>query len=103
MHSLKDDMHRSSHFPLNTPGLHHQHTDLSQSIPKVGLQEEPAYLRSVPASVRRANATFYMLCRNSDLKGALESMRQVEKRFNWRYGYPWTFLNEEEFTEEFKE
>ncbi|KAJ7754639.1 glycosyltransferase family 15 protein [Mycena maculata] len=50
----------------------------------------------------RANATFIMLARNSDLKGALLSLRQLEDRFNRRFNYPHVFLNEEEFTDDFK-
>jgi hypothetical protein len=61
----------------------------------------PPYMLPVPANVRRANATFYMLCRNSDLEGALMSIKHIEERFNWRYGYPWVFLNDEEWDEEF--
>ncbi|KAF9258387.1 glycosyltransferase family 15 protein [Marasmius fiardii PR-910] len=29
-------------------------------------------------------------------------MEQLERRFNRRFGYPWVFLNEEEFEEDFK-
>ncbi|KAF7794142.1 hypothetical protein EIP86_005273 [Pleurotus ostreatoroseus] len=43
-----------------------------------------------------------MLARNSDIEGALQSVRQLEDRFNRKFGYPWTFLNEEPFSEEFK-
>ncbi|KAH8825655.1 glycosyltransferase family 15 protein [Flagelloscypha sp. PMI_526] len=52
---------------------------------------------------RRANATFVTLCRNSDLKGITQSVEHVQQRFNNRFKYPWVFLNEEEFTEEFKQ
>lgn len=51
----------------------------------------------------KENATFIFLARNSDLDGVLRSMRSVEKHFNEQFGYPWVFLNEEEFTDEFKE
>lgn len=50
-----------------------------------------------------ANATFVVLCRNSDLSGILRSVQQMEDRFNKRSGYPWVFLNDEPFTEEFQE
>ncbi|KAJ6624188.1 glycosyltransferase family 15 protein [Mycena sp. CBHHK59/15] len=50
----------------------------------------------------RANATLLMLARNSDLAGAISSVSQMEERFNQHYNYPWVFLNEEPFTEEFK-
>lgn len=43
-----------------------------------------------------------MLVRNSELESALASIREIEDRFNRHYRYPWTFLNDEEFTEEFK-
>ncbi|KDR81623.1 hypothetical protein GALMADRAFT_239685 [Galerina marginata CBS 339.88] len=51
----------------------------------------------------RANATFVLLCRNNDLAGAVSSIQQMEDRFNRKYGYPWVLLNEEPFTEQFKE
>ena len=52
---------------------------------------------------RRANAVLLMLARNSELDGALSSVQQLEDRFNKRFGYPWVFLNEVPFTDEFKE
>ena len=44
-----------------------------------------------------------MLVRNSELDSALSSVKQLEERFNKRFGYPWVFLNEVPFTDEFKE
>lgn len=61
------------------------------------------YTHAVPPFHDRANATFVFLCRNSDIEGVVSSIQQVEDRFNRRYQYPWVFLNEEPFTEEFKE
>lgn len=52
---------------------------------------------------RRANAAFVVLARNSDLWQFLESMKQMEDRFNWWAGYDYVFLNEEEFSDEFKQ
>ncbi|KAK0233500.1 glycosyltransferase family 15 protein [Armillaria fumosa] len=74
---------------------------------KVGVPSEMTDLPSIPPPPRpsgegRENATMVMLCRNSDADGALSSIGFVEKRFNHRFGYPWVFLNEEEFTDEFK-
>jgi len=40
--------------------------------------------------------------RNRELKDALRSMRQIEDRFNHQYHYPWVFLNDEPFTQEFR-
>ena len=56
-----------------------------------------------PNDSDRANATFVFLCRNSDLPGVVASIQQMEDRFNRKHGYPWVLLNEEPFTEEFKE
>ncbi|KAJ3782638.1 glycosyltransferase family 15 protein [Lentinula aff. detonsa] len=54
-----------------------------------------------PTYSRKANATFLTLARNSDLAGVIHSMKQVEGRFNRDRHYPWVFLNDEPFTEEF--
>ncbi|KAG9002403.1 alpha 1,2-mannosyltransferase 2.4.1 [Tulasnella sp. JGI-2019a] len=51
---------------------------------------------------RKANAAFVILARNGDLEGVLFSIKQNEDRFNKRYGYPYVFLNEEPFSEDFK-
>ncbi|KZV61061.1 glycosyltransferase family 15 protein [Peniophora sp. CONT] len=56
-----------------------------------------------PISARKANATIVMLARNSDLKGIMKSMKQMEDRFNEQFQYPYTFLNEEPFSDQFKE
>jgi alpha 1,2-mannosyltransferase len=54
-------------------------------------------------STDRANATLLILARNSDINGVVQSMQSLEDRFNRHYNYPWVFLNEEPFSEEFKE
>lgn len=53
-------------------------------------------------ATERANATFVILCRNSDLDGVIQSVRSVEDRFNRKYGYSYVFLNEEPFDDQFK-
>ncbi|KAJ6547579.1 glycosyltransferase family 15 protein [Mycena capillaripes] len=56
-----------------------------------------------PSTVgRKANAVFVMLARNGDLQGAVSSVKQIQYTINNRYNYPWVFLNEEPFSEEFK-
>ncbi|CAO3568202.1 unnamed protein product [Mortierella alpina] len=52
---------------------------------------------------RRASAAFVMLVRNKDVHGARRTVRQIEDRFNHAYQYPYVFLNDEEFTLDFKE
>ncbi|KAJ1831744.1 alpha-1,2-mannosyltransferase ktr1 [Coemansia sp. RSA 2706] len=51
----------------------------------------------------KLNAALVALVRNSELQGLRSTVRQLEDRFNWRYHYPYIFLNDEDFTEEFKE
>lgn len=48
-------------------------------------------------------ATFVSLARNSDLNDLLSSIREVEAAFNSKFHYGWVFLNEQEFTDEFKQ
>ncbi|KAG8754742.1 alpha 1,2-mannosyltransferase 2.4.1 [Serendipita sp. 396] len=65
--------------------------NVSSSLP-ISLEEEP----------RRANASFVILARNGELKEVIESLKQIEDRFNRKYHYPYVFLNEQPFTNEFK-
>lgn len=55
-----------------------------------------------PAPARKANATFVILARNGDLKGVIESIKQLEDRFNRHFHYPYVFLNDQPFNAEFK-
>ncbi|KAJ2558886.1 hypothetical protein EV175_000590 [Coemansia sp. RSA 1933] len=48
-------------------------------------------------------AALVALVRNSDLHGMRMAIRQIEDRFNSKYNYPYVFVNDEEFTEEFKQ
>lgn len=48
------------------------------------------------------DATFFTICRNSDLDGIKSSIETVENKFNKHYHYPWVFANDEPFTKEFK-
>lgn len=50
----------------------------------------------------RANAAFVVLARNSEIDGVILSMRSLERHFNQWFNYPWVFLNDEPFDEEFK-
>ncbi|KIM22433.1 glycosyltransferase family 15 protein [Serendipita vermifera MAFF 305830] len=49
------------------------------------------------------NATFVILARNYEYKDLAQTLRQLETRFNHKYHYPYTFLSDEPFSEEFKE
>jgi mannosyltransferase len=50
----------------------------------------------------RANASFVVLARNQELEDVVRSVKSLERHFNQWYGYPWVFLNDEDFSEEFK-
>ncbi|RKF59785.1 Alpha-1,2 mannosyltransferase KTR1 [Erysiphe neolycopersici] len=50
----------------------------------------------------RMNATFVTLARNSDIWDIARSIRQVEDRFNRKFHYDWTFLNDQPFDTTFK-
>jgi hypothetical protein len=40
--------------------------------------------------------------RNSDVNGIVVSMKQLEDRFNKKFKYPYVFLNEQDFDDNFK-
>ena len=71
------------------------HEDLKVSEPKIP--------EGTTVEEGAANAVMLMLARNSELEGAVSSVKQLEEKFNQRYHYPWVFLNEEPFTDEFKQ
>ncbi|EPR79858.1 Glycolipid 2-alpha-mannosyltransferase [Spraguea lophii 42_110] len=50
----------------------------------------------------KENAVIMVLCRNEDLDSLLGTLREYEKVFNRKYEYPYVFLNNKDFTEEFK-
>ncbi|THH26879.1 hypothetical protein EUX98_g7307 [Antrodiella citrinella] len=53
-------------------------------------------------ATQRQNATLLMLARNTDTDSAVRSVRELEDKFNKKFNYPWVFLNEEPFSDEFK-
>ncbi|KAL8855892.1 MAG: hypothetical protein Q9178_007457 [Gyalolechia marmorata] len=50
----------------------------------------------------RINATILSLVRNEEVHGMVQSMRDLERTWNHKFNYPWTFFNDVPFTEEFK-
>jgi alpha 1,2-mannosyltransferase len=77
--------------------------EADSDIPELEAHEGiPVHANASPITLRRrANATLLMLARNSDVDGAVRSVREVEDRFNRKYSYPWVFLNEQPFSDEF--
>ncbi|KAG1170259.1 hypothetical protein G6F70_007845 [Rhizopus microsporus] len=54
-------------------------------------------------SIQRENAAFVILARNEDLESLRETMQMLEDRFNSKFHYPYIFLNDQPFTDKFKE
>ncbi|KAL1922177.1 uncharacterized protein VTP21DRAFT_9716 [Calcarisporiella thermophila] len=51
----------------------------------------------------KIRAAFVVLIRNSDVENIIKPIKQLEANFNHNYGYPWIFLNNDDFTEDFKQ
>lgn len=50
----------------------------------------------------RINATLLALVRNEELDGMIQAMNDLERTWNHKFNYPWTFFNEVPFSAEFK-
>jgi mannosyltransferase len=51
----------------------------------------------------RANAAFVVLARNKELDGVIQSIKSIERHFNRWFNYPYVFLNDGEFEQDFKD
>lgn len=49
----------------------------------------------------RENGTFLVLCQNKDIYELLETVQNINDRYNHRYGHDWVFLNDEPFDDFF--
>lgn len=66
--------------------------------PNLDLSQPPAWHNTT-----RVKAAFVILTRNSELEPLRKTMQQLEARFNHKFKYPYVFLNDVEFTQEFKD
>ena len=76
---------------------------LSQKIDEPQVE---GLVRSDESSYNAGNAvpaTILSLVMNKDLKELVESIKQLEEKFNSKFNYPYTFLNDQDFSEEFKD
>ncbi|KAJ2061169.1 hypothetical protein GGI17_003279 [Coemansia sp. S146] len=64
-------------------------------------QRDMARRKILPNYDVQANASFVVLIRNREMNEFRATMRQLEDRFNGKYHYPYLFLNDEPFTDEF--
>lgn len=51
----------------------------------------------------RISATLLALVRNEELEGMVQAMDDLERTWNHKFNYPWTFFNDVPFSDEFKE
>ncbi|KAK6204921.1 glycolipid 2-alpha-mannosyltransferase-domain-containing protein [Scheffersomyces amazonensis] len=58
---------------------------------------------SDPDNYERANATIISLVRNSEIGDIEKTMSTFEEKFNKKFRYTYTFINDEEFSQEFKD
>ncbi|CCD25850.2 putative mannosyltransferase NDAI_0G00740 [Naumovozyma dairenensis CBS 421] len=65
-----------------------------------GCTNTHAYINENP-TYYKMNATFVMLTRNEELNDVLKTIRSIESHFNQWFHYPYVFLNDEPFTQEF--
>ncbi|KAK4053756.1 hypothetical protein OIV83_001412 [Microbotryomycetes sp. JL201] len=70
--------------------------------PQTGMLVPPDVYPAALNPYKRANAALVALVRNGEKDAMQNSMRSVEAKFNRKFGYPWVFMNDEPFTEEFK-
>ncbi|CCD23381.1 putative mannosyltransferase NDAI_0B03470 [Naumovozyma dairenensis CBS 421] len=56
--------------------------------------EDPSY--------KKMNSTFVMLTRNEELQDVIKTMKSIESHFNQWFQYPYVFLNDIPFTNEFQ-
>jgi len=61
---------------------------------------DPSLFANTP---ERLKAVIVILARNSELEQLLPTLKQFEDRWNKKYNYPYVYLNDVPFTEEFIE
>lgn len=77
--------------------------NLNDELSKSSLSNIKVEYEQVPDDYQdRINAAFITLARNSDLNNLAPTIRSVEDRFNSKFHYDWVFINNDEFSPEFK-
>ncbi|BFZ54599.1 putative mannosyltransferase ktr4 [Savitreella phatthalungensis] len=89
----------------------HEESEYISAQRQAAMQGRPAheYNTSVegplfypPKDGIKAKAAIIMLVRNNEIDNALGSVRDHERVFNAKHGYPWIFFNDEPFSREFR-
>ncbi|KAI8099478.1 nucleotide-diphospho-sugar transferase [Halteromyces radiatus] len=76
------------------PTSYYDNYDEAVCLPELHMTRQPPK--------KKAKAAFVILVRNSEQEGIASSIMNLEDKFNKNFHYPYVFLNEEPFTEEFK-
>ncbi|OLY81892.1 Glycolipid 2-alpha-mannosyltransferase [Smittium mucronatum] len=78
-------------------------TSVSVKAPEPAeFKQQPSEERPKEPAKNRVKAALVSLVRNTDLHGMRQTIREIEDRFNRVYKYPYIFLNDVPFTDEFK-
>ena len=92
-------------FTINKPTKTtcYQYTTREQlkSILESDTHETNFCIEKTSISPPKTNSTLLMLCRNSDVFSVLETIQNIQDRFNDKYNYDYTFLNDVPFNYEF--
>ena len=75
----------------------------ASKAPEPSSVSEPPNVPEGSIEEGKVNAVMLILARNNELESTVNSVRQLEEKFNKRFHYPWVFLNDEPFTDEFKQ
>ncbi|EGD90088.1 hypothetical protein H112_02559 [Trichophyton rubrum D6] len=90
----------------SSPGGMLMPTGTPPSIRKISEKYDKVFevgCREIDTSQPRANAAFVVLARNKELEGVIQSMKSIERHFNRYYNYPYVFLNDGDFDDNFKD
>jgi alpha 1,2-mannosyltransferase len=88
---------------VNYVDYHFKHSIVKREEFPVAVHNTKQFSTSSSEQKERPKACYVVLARNSELEDWIFSMRQLEARFNNRHNYPYVFLNDEEFSTEFKD
>ncbi|KAI5953137.1 KRE2 [Candida jiufengensis] len=102
---IKDYIKQSENLPNPIKDTHQSSSsEITDITNKININNNnQIFEQSSPQKSEKVKATFVTLARNSELYDLIKSIRTVEDRFNRNYNYDWVFLNDEEFTQEFKD
>ena len=73
-------------------------TSLKHSLSRIVLHQHDNERKSKP----KVNACIIVLLRNSDLSDFIKTIHKFEKNFNQKHNYPYVLMNNEQFTDEFR-